>query len=90
MLYSDRDQPGLDPGQIYGRGVLVPPVSDCWTVGGTPDAITLRGLPGIQTASPRSSLLRVFPRGGERPNVVTGLLPEALAGPRWFGLEPGD
>ncbi len=90
IQFTNRHQPGLDPAAVYGRGALVAPVADLWAVRSIHDIVFIKGLPGIQTSAPRSSLMRVWPQCSGRPNVVTGLLPEALTGLRVGLPEPGD
>ncbi len=82
----------LEPGLVYGRGALVTPTSDEWTIRrpGKPP-IQVRGLPGIETTMPRSRLAWVWPKGSAiAGNFATGLIPDALAGPRIGLPEPGD
>ena len=94
MTYSDRDESGLDPGKIYGRGVLEPPHADNFVIA-MPDAapIRIRGRPGALTEMPRSAL--VWP-GMPLPARFTidcsssALLPDDLSGVRWCGPEPGS
>ena len=92
MHFIDRDQPGLDPGQVYGRGALAPPVTDQWLIRRTgKPPIQVRGLPGIETTMPRSRVVWVWPPASQiAGNIGTALLPDAMAGIRIGLPEPGD
>ena len=94
MQFTNRDQVGLDPGQVYGRGMMEAPCADEWSIkvaGELP--IRIRGRPGALTEAPRLTLLWPGPLPSIRRATdcsAAALLPDAIASPAQFMAEPGD
>ena len=80
LQFSDRDEVGLDPGAVYGHGVLERPSADNLLITDPGEwPIHIRGHPRAPTQMPRFTLIWPAPR-----------LLDSLSGGRWCGPEPGD
>ena len=94
MVFTDRDQPGLDPAAVYGRGALEAPWSEEFAIpvpGELP--IRVRGRPGVITGAPRLTLLQAWAPPAARPGVdcsAAALLTDAMSDVRRARPEPGD